>query len=161
MSTEIRKQELKTKINTLAQTVREPQQKFTKDDKDEMVERAIKLLKIQQQEPTRKNLENEVLRQTRLEAIKCTEQTIYNLAIRQFQDFVNRDCGGEPLKMIVESPYHDGGKITEDRVYTATYGHTPDYEQVIFDQLKKYNLVQDNSQLSDYLFLFPFQENKR
>jgi hypothetical protein len=58
--------------------------------------------------------------------------------------------------MIVETPYYDPSRnVTEDRVYTATYGKTPNYEQVILDQLKKYHLVQDDSQLNDYSFLFP------
>jgi hypothetical protein len=150
------KQALKTRINALVLTVREPQQKFTKDDKDEMVERAIKQLKIQRQEPTRKNLENEVLRQSRLEAMKRTEQVIYNSGIHQLKDFVDRDCKGEPLQLIVGSPYQGEDKeLIEDRVYLATYGKTPAYEQVVFDQLKKYNLISEDSQPNDYSFLFP------
>jgi len=85
---------------------------------------------------------------------KLIVQRIYAIDIELLKKFVDKDCVGEPLEIIVESPYHDG-KVTEDRFYMASFPETPDYEQVVFDQLKKYNLVQEDSQLNDYSFLFP------
>jgi hypothetical protein len=61
----------------------------------------------------------------------------------------------EPLQLMVETPYTDPKiGVPEGRWYMATYGKTPNYEQVIFDQLKKYDLVEEDSQISDYSFLF-------
>src|SRR5205823_13682375 len=82
---------------------------------------------------------------TKEEANKFVERRIYVINIRQLKEFVDRDCKGEPLDIIVSSPYRG-----EDRFYRAEYGETPDYEQIVFDTLKKYDLVSEDSQLSDY-----------
>ncbi len=123
---EIRKQQFKDKINTLAKTVYEPEKPYKPSSQQE----ARKL------------------------ATKYVQDTIYVANIEQLKEFVDRDCKGEPLEIIVESPYQSK-EVTEDRTYLATRRMTPDYEQVVLATLKKYNLVQQDSQLRDYSFLFP------
>jgi hypothetical protein len=62
---------------------------------------------------------------------------LYGAALIGLKEFIDNDFK-EPLKLIVETPYTDPKiGVPEDRVYMATYGYTPNYEQVVFDQLKQ------------------------
>jgi hypothetical protein len=76
MTTNTIKQQFKDKINELSKTYKEPSRKFTEDDKKEMVRRAIIQLRIQLltnlSQNTKENIADEVLRQSRMEAMKRT-----------------------------------------------------------------------------------------
>jgi hypothetical protein len=135
MTEETRKKQFKDRIIKLARTAREPKE----PTKEEFI---------------RQRLTNE---QARAQLTKHLEQIVYVAAVHQLKEFVvDRDCKGEPLQLMVSSAYTDPViDKPEDRMYLATYGKTPDYEQVVFEQLKKYHLVYEDCQLSDYSFLFP------
>lgn len=77
-----------------------------------------------------------------------TLNTFKRAKLEQLRKFLDDSFPGDdicdktqPLQLIVESPYDPGTGVPEDRAYLATYGKTPDYEQVIFDELKKLGLV--------------------
>lgn len=85
--------------------------------------------------------------------MKRTAQVLYGAAVVGLKEFVDNDCK-EPFQLILETPYTDPQiGVPKDRAYMVTYGHTPNYEQVVFDQLKKYHIVEDSCRVEDYSFL--------
>jgi hypothetical protein len=96
------------------------------------------------------------------EAMAAMDRLLYLANIRALKEFlVDRDCKGEKPKLVVESPYEvpETG-ITEDRIFMP---RSNEYNQDKLDMLKKQLLIPDDnsSTISDYSFLFEFNDDKK
>jgi hypothetical protein len=88
------------------------------------------------------------------EAMEAVGRLIYVTNIRTLKEFVNRNYKGEKPKLIVSTPYR--GKNTGGELNDVWFMPVdPEYNQIAFDTLKNFSIVPEDSQLSDYAFLFP------
>lgn len=94
------------------------------------------------------------------EALETTKRLVCDANILQLKEFVDRNYEGEKSRLIVSTPYkgeNTGGKLG-DVVFMS---NGPEYNQMAFDTLKNFNIVPEDSQLSDYAFLFPSDKNQK
>ncbi len=85
--------------------------------------------------------------ETREEALEQTERLIIQGNVEIIKQFLDNNCEGKKPEIIVSSIYKG-----EERFHLAR--NEPENHQKIFDTLKKYDLVPEGSQISDYDFLF-------
>ena len=74
---------------------------------------------------------------------------------------VDRNFEGDKPELVVSSPHtiklDDGiAEMTDDVLYTPR--NEPENHQVIFDNLKNYDIIPEDSQINDYQFLFSFEK---
>ena len=85
-----------------------------------------------------------------------TEDLVFLVNIETLKKFaIDRNFEGEKPQWIVSSPYKmpdTDVTVVEDRYLIPT--NEPKNHQIMFEMLKKYELVREGSQIEDYGFLF-------
>ena len=85
-----------------------------------------------------------------------TEDLVFLVNIEALKEFaIYRNFEGEKPQLIVSSPYKmpdTDVTVVEDRYLIPT--NVPKNHQIMFEMLKKYGLVREDSQIEDYGFLF-------
>ena len=87
------------------------------------------------------------------EGMKYVGRIIYLVNIEMLKEFVDRNYEGEKPKLIISAPHKEdvpGGEL-EDVLFALT---DPEYNQNALDTLKNFSILPEDSQLSDYAFLF-------
>jgi hypothetical protein len=91
------------------------------------------------------------------EGVKYVQRLIYVANINTLKEFADRNYEGEKPKLIVSTPYK--GKNTAEELDDVVFMPVdPKYNQVTLDNLKNLGIVPEDSQLSDYAFLFPSKQ---